>query len=230
MRCIGLLGGMSFEGSAVYYRLINETVRQRLGGLHSADLLLHSVDFQTIVDLQKFGDWQTAGEVLANTARRLEGAGAQAVLVCAVTMHKVADRIEDAIGVPFLHIVDVTARRLIAAGCRRPLLLATRYTMEGDFYPARMRRHGIEIMVPDDAGRDLTHGIIFDELCAGQVLDRSRSALIDLVAAAAGQGADSVILGCTELCLILHPDRLPVPGFDSTQIHADAAVDFALGS
>ena len=141
MRCIGLLGGMSFEGSAVYYRLINETVRQRLGGLHSADLLLHSVDFQTIVDLQKFGDWQTAGEVLANTARRLEGAGAQAVLVCAVTMHKVADRIEDAIGVPFLHIVDVTARRLIAAGCRRPLLLATRYTMEGDFYPARMRRH-----------------------------------------------------------------------------------------
>lgn len=228
MRCIGLLGGMSFEGSAVYYRLINEAVRERLGGLHSAELLMHSVDFQTIVGFQKAGDWQAAGAVLARNALRLQAAGADAVLVCAVTMHKVAPQIEEAIDVPFLHIGDATAERLIAAGCRRPLLLATRYTMEGDFYPARMQRHGIEIMVPDAAGRDLTHGIIFEELCAGKVVDRSRTALTDLVATAARQGADSVILGCTELCLILDPARLALPGFDSTQIHADAAMAFAL--
>lgn len=229
MRCIGLLGGMSFEGSTVYYRLINEAVRHRLGGLHSAELLMHSVDFQTIVGFQKTGDWQAAGELLARNAQRLQRAGAEAVLVCAVTMHKVAPQIEEAIDVPFLHIVDATADRLIDAGCRRPLLLATRYTMEGDFYPARMQRYGIEIMVPDAAGRDLTHGIIFEELCAGKLLHRSRQALNDLVSAAARQGADSVILGCTELCLILDPARLPLPGFDSTQIHADAAVAFALG-
>lgn len=228
MRKIGLIGGMSFEGSAVYYRQINEAVRARLGDLHSAEMMLYSVDFQKIVDMQKAGDWQGAGDYLADVGRRLEAAGAEAVLICAVTMHLVAPQVETALSVPFLHIVDATAARLKAAGHRRPLLLATRYTMENGFYPARMAQHGIEVMVPDAEGRTLTHDIIFNELCAGKVLETSRAALIALVDQARQQGADSVIFGCTEICLILEVDKLPLPGFDSTAIHVDAAVDFLL--
>ncbi|PDT05950.1 aspartate racemase [Rhizobium chutanense] len=229
MRRIGLIGGMSFEGSAVYYRQINEAVRRKLGNLHSAELLLYSVDFQNIVDMQKAGRWDEAGKYLADVARRLESAGAEGVLMCAVTMHLVAEPIEAALGVPFLHIVDATADRLKAAGCRKPLLLATRYTMENGFYPERMAKHGIDVMVPDAGGRTQTHNIIFDELCAGKVLDPSRKALIALVEKAKSEGADSVIFGCTEICLILETDKLPLPGFDSTAIHTEAAVAFALG-
>ncbi|RQR25120.1 aspartate/glutamate racemase family protein [Burkholderia sp. Bp9143] len=229
MRKIGLIGGMSFEGSAVYYRKINEAVRERLGDLHSAELILHSVDFQKIVDMQKAGQWGDAGWYLANVARGLEGAGAECVMICAVTMHLVADVVEDSVEVPFIHIVDETARRLKAAGCRRPLLLATRYTMENGFYPARMARHGIDVMVPDADGRALTHNIIFDELCAGKVLNRSHEALISLIERAKADGADAVIFGCTEICLILDTDNLSLPGFDSTAIHVDAAVEFAIG-
>lgn len=229
MRKIGLIGGMSFEGSAVYYRKINEAVRQRLGDLHSAELLLHSVDFQTIVDMQKSGRWDDAGKRLSKVARDLEGAGAECVMICAVTMHLVADAVESSVTVPFIHIVDETARRLKAAGCRRPLLLATRYTMENGFYPARMERHDIDVMVPDADGRALTHNIIFEELCAGRVLERSREALIELIEKAKAEGADSVIFGCTEICLILDTDALPLSGFDSTAIHVDAAVEFAIG-
>ncbi|MEI4488605.1 aspartate/glutamate racemase family protein [Frigidibacter sp. MR17.14] len=228
MRKIGLIGGMSFEGSAIYYRQINEAVRARLGELHSAEMMLWSVDFQKIVDMQKASDWQGAGDYLADVGRRLEVAGAEAVLICAVTMHLVAPQVETALSVPFLHIVDATAARLKAAGHRRPLLLATRYTMENGFYPARMAQHGIEVMVPDVEGRTLTHDIIFNELCAGKVLETSRAALIALVDQARQQGADSVIFGCTEICLILEVDKLPLPGFDSTAIHVDAAVDFLL--
>lgn len=228
MRKIGLIGGMSFEGSAVYYRKINEAVRARLGDLHSAEMMLYSVDFQKIVDMQKAGDWQGAGDYLADVGRRLEAAGAEAVLICAVTMHLVAPQVEAALSVPFLHIVDATAARLKAAGHRRPLLLATRYTMENGFYPARMAQHGIEVMVPDAEGRTVTHDIIFNELCAGKVLEASRAALIALVDQARRQGADSVIFGCTEICLILEVDKLPLPGFDSTAIHTDAAADFLL--
>ncbi|GAB3625612.1 aspartate/glutamate racemase [Pandoraea terrae] len=226
---IGLIGGMSFEGSSVYYRKINEAVRERLGDLHSAELLLYSVDFQTIVDMQKAGRWDDAGRRLSEVARSLEGAGAECVMICAVTMHLVADAVEEAVDVPFIHIVDETARRLKASGCRRPLLLATRYTMENGFYPARMKRHGIDVMVPEADGRTLTHNIIFDELCAGKVLDHSRDALISLIEIAKADGADAVIFGCTEICLILDADRLPLPGFDSTGIHVDAAVEFAIG-
>lgn len=228
MRRIGLIGGMSFEGSAVYYRQINEAVRARLGDLHSAEMMLWSVDFQKIVDMQKAGDWQGAGAYLADVGRRLEAAGAEAVLICAVTMHLVAPQVEAALRVPFLHIVDATAARLQAAGHRRPLLLATRYTMENGFYPARMAQHGIEVMVPDALGRAVTHDIIFNELCAGKVLETSRAALMRLIERARQQGADSVIFGCTEICLILEVDKLPLPGFDSTAIHADAAVEFLL--
>lgn len=228
MRKVGLIGGMSFEGSALYYRKINEAVQQRLGGLHSADLIMHSVDFQTIVDMQKSDRWDDAGRYLASVAQGLERAGADCVMMCAVTMHLVASAVEEAVSVPFIHIVDVTAEKLKAAGYRRPLLLATRYTMENGFYPARMAKHGIEVMTPDAEGRTLTHDIIFNELCLGKVLDTSRDALLQLVEHAKGNGADSLIFGCTEIGMILDVTGCPVPAFDSTDIHAMAAVDFAL--
>ncbi|NQE61446.1 amino acid racemase [Caulobacter sp. RHG1] len=229
MRTIGLLGGMSFEGSATYYRLINEGVRDQLGGLNSADTVLRSVNFDKIVEMQKAGRWDDAGQYLAQAAQGLERAGAECVMICAVTMHLVADAVEAATALPFIHIVDETARRLSANGRQRPLLIATRYTMENGFYQARMAKQGIEVIVPDEAGRLAAHDIIFNELCQGKILDTSRQVLIDLIATAKVAGADSVIFGCTEIGLILDPDALPLPGFDSTVIHADAAVAFALG-
>ena len=228
MRKVGLIGGMSFEGSTLYYRKINEAVQQRLGGLHSADLIMHSVDFQTIVDMQKSDRWDDAGRYLASVAQGLERAGADCVMMCAVTMHLVAPAVEEAVSVPFIHIVDVTADKLKAAGCHRPLLLATRYTMENGFYPTRMAKHGIEVVVPDAEGRTLTHDIIFNELCLGKVLDTSRDSLLQLVEDAKMNGADSLIFGCTEIGMILDVAGSPVPAFDSTDIHAMAAVDFAL--
>jgi aspartate racemase len=229
MRKIGLIGGMSFESSAVYYRMVNEAVRERLGGLHSAEVLMHSVDFQKIVDLQKAGRWDEAARRLSDVARGLEAAGADCVLICTNTMHLIADAVAASVDVPLINIIDETALRLKAAGSRRPLLLATRYTMEHGFYADRMRAHGIEVAVPDADGRTLTHNVIFDELCAGKVLDSSREALIALIEQAKAEGADAVILGCTEICLILDPARLPLPAFDSTAIHAESAVEFALG-
>jgi aspartate racemase len=228
MRTIGLIGGMSFEASALYYRLINEAVRDRLGGWRSAELLLHSVDFEGIVELQQAGRWAEAGTRLAGVARGLEAAGAQCVLICANTMHIVADAVEAAIEAPLIHIIDETAAHLQAAGRRRPLLLATRYTMEHGFYAERMARHGVEVLVPDDDGRTAVHDIIYNELCAGVVLEASRDVLLAQIESAKARSADSVILGCTELGLILDADALPLPGFDTTAIHAQAAVDFAL--
>ncbi|MDK1378399.1 MULTISPECIES: aspartate/glutamate racemase family protein [unclassified Sinorhizobium] len=229
MRKIGLIGGMSFESSAVYYRMVNEAVRERLGALHSAEVLLHSVDFQKIVDLQKAGRWDDAAQRLSDVARGLKAAGAQCVLICTNTMHLIADQVQASVDVPLINIIDETAERLKLAGSRKPLLLATRYTMEHGFYAERMKRHGIELMVPDADGRTLTHNVIFDELCAGKVLEPSRQALVALIEKAKAEGADAVILGCTEICLILDPANLPLPGFDSTAIHAEAAVEFALG-
>ncbi|MBP1883197.1 aspartate/glutamate racemase family protein [Sinorhizobium mexicanum] len=229
MRKIGLIGGMSFESSAVYYRMVNEAVRERLGALHSAEVLLHSVDFQKIVDLQKAGRWDDAAQRLSDVARGLKAAGAQCVLICTNTMHLIADEVQASVDVPLINIIDETAARLKAAGSRKPLLLATRYTMEHGFYAERMKGHGIELMVPDADGRTLTHNVIFDELCAGKVQEPSRKALVALIETAKAEGADAVILGCTEICLILDPANLPLPGFDSTAIHAEAAVEFALG-
>ena len=228
MRKIGLIGGMSFESSAVYYRLVNEAVRQALGGLASAEVLLHSVNFAEIVALQKAGRWDEAGRVLGDVALGLEKAGAGCVLICTNTMHLVADAVAARIGVPLIHIIDETADALRAAGRKRPLLLATRYTMEHGFYSERMAARGIEVMVPDAADRTVTHDIIFNELCAGDVLDSSRQAMFAIIDRARANGADSVILGCTEICLLLDPSALALPGFDSTAIHADAAVRFAL--
>ncbi len=228
MRKIGLIGGMSFESSVVYYKLINEMVRERLGELHSAEVLLHSVDFQTIVDMQKAGRWDEAARRLADVAASLEGAGAACALICTNTMHLIAPEVQSAIGIPLIDIIDETAAAIRRAGLSRPLLLATRYTMEHGFYTDRMASHGLDVMVPGADDRTTVHNIIFSELCAGRVLDSSREALFAIIALAVAEGADSIILGCTEICLILDPETLPLPGFDSTRIHACAAVRFAL--
>lgn len=228
LRTIGLIGGMSFEGSAVYYRLINEGVRERLGGLHSAEMLMHSVDFQDIVDMQKTDRWNDAAERLCAAARGLEDSGAKCLLICANTMHIVADAVEASVGIPLINIIDATAKRLKLARKNKPLLLATTYTMEHGFYAERMKRHNVEVILPSLEGRLATHDIIFNELCVGKVRDASRDTLTALVEKAIAEGADSVILGCTELGLILDPNS--IGGFDSTRIHVDAAVDFALGA
>jgi aspartate racemase len=229
MQTIGLIGGMSFESSAVYYRLINEMVRERLGGLASADLLMHSVNFDEIVAMQKAGDWDAAANRLGDVALHLQIAGARCMLICTNTMHLIADQVASRISVPLVHIIDETAKSLKAAGRKRPLLLATRYTMEHGFYADRMKRLGIDIVVPEAADRTSVHDIIFNELCAGKVLDSSRDKLMHIIERERAKGADSIILGCTEICLILDPRRLPLPGFDTTEIHARAAVEFALG-
>ncbi len=231
MRTIGLIGGMSWESTAIYYRLVNERVRERAGGLHSARVLLWSFDFDDIARRQASGDWAGAGDALAGAARGLERGGAEVLVLCTNTMHKVADAIVAATTLPFIHLADVTASAIRAAGCRRPLLLATRYTMEDDFYVGRLRlRHGIEAVVPDVQGRGLVHGVIYDELCRGIVRDGSREAILGVVDQARAEGADGVILGCTELGMILDQSHCPEPVFDTTRLHADAAVDFALAA
>ena len=228
MKTIGLIGGMSFESTAVYYQTLNKLVRERVGGLASAEILLHSVNFAEIVALQKAGDWTKAGDRLASIASGLEAAGADCILICTNTMHKVADRVRSSLGVPLIDIIEETAGALSRAGKNRPLLLATRYTMEDGFYHRAMHRAGIEVMVPAEPDRTRVHDIIFDELCAGKVIDTSRTQLLDIIARAAVAGADSVILGCTEICMILDPQDLPLPGFDSTAIHCAAATRFSL--
>jgi aspartate racemase len=227
MKTIGLIGGMSWESTAVYYANLNRMARAAYGGLASADILLRSVNFDEIVALQKAGRWDRAAAILADAAAKLEKAGADCVLICTNTMHKVADEIEEAVSIPLLHIIDETALALKATGKRKPLLLATRYTMEDGFYHRRFATHGLEVATPDEAGRARAHAIIFEELCAGHVLDGSRADLTALVETAKDQGCDSVILGCTEICLSLDPNKTPLPGFDSTAIHCRAAARFA---
>lgn len=229
MRMIGLIGGMSWESTAVYYRRINEQVRERLGGLHSADVVMRSLNFANIVDLQQADAWDEAGQTLADIARDLRKAGAGCLLICTNTMHKLADTVQNAVSIPLLHITDVTGQAVASAGCRRPLLLATRYTMEQDFYLSQLRgKHGLSPMVPDAADRTAVHDIIFNELCCGVVRENSRQRYLDIIATAKAAGADSVILGCTEIGLLIGPQHLDLPTFDSTLLHADAAVAFAM--
>ena len=226
---IGLIGGMSWESTAVYYRLLNEAAREAGGGLASADILLHSVDFAEVVALQKAGRWDRCAELLADSARRLEAGGARCVLICTNTMHIVAPAVSAAVSIPVIDIIDQTGAALKAAGRSRPLLLATRYTMEHGFYADRMEAlHGLRPLVPEAEDRALVHGIIFDELCQGKVLEASRRAMLGVIARGRAAGADSVILGCTEICLLLDPARLELPGFESTAIHVAAAHRFAL--
>ena len=228
MAVIGLIGGMSWESTLVYYRLLNEGVRAKKGGQHSADILMRSVDFAAIVALQKAGRWDEAGETLAAIAASLEQGGADCVLICTNTMHLVADAVRQAITVPLIDIITETGAAIRAKGYSRPLLLATRYTMENGFYAERMRAaSGIEVMVPAAAeDRGLVHDVIFAELCQGIVRPASRDAIRDVVESGRAAGADCVILGCTELCLLLDEATLGLPVFDSTRIHAEAALAF----
>lgn len=229
MKTIGLLGGMSWESTIPYYRLINEGIKARLGGLHSASLLLHSVDFHEIEACQSSGDWDKAGEILASAAAGLERAGAEGIVLCTNTMHKVADQIEDRCSVPFLHIADATARAIQKQNLQLVALLGTRYTMEQDFYRGRMRdAHGIETCVPDGEDRARVNQIIFDELCRGTFSEPSRTYFIDLIARMANQGAQGVIFGCTEIGLLVSQDQSPIPVFDTAALHAADVVDFML--
>jgi aspartate racemase len=228
MRTIGLLGGMSWESSALYYRLLNEGVRDRAGGFHSAPCLMSSVDFAVIEDMQGRGAWEEAGELLAQEAVALERAGAQGLVLCTNTMHKVADAITARVTIPLLHVVDVVATAIRAAGIGTVALTGTRFTMEDPFYRDRLATHGITALVPTEADRRVVHDVIYDELVVGVIRDESRAAYREIIARMVSRGAEGVILGCTEIELLVSPADCPVPAFPSTQLHAQAAVDFVL--
>ena len=229
MKTIGLLGGMSWESTLPYYRHINEAVRERLGGLHSARLVLYSLDFHEIEALQRQGDWAAAGTLLADAARRLESAGADFLLLCTNTMHKVADAIEAASALPLLHIADPTAAAIQAAGLQRVGLLGTRFTMEQPFYRERLEdRHGIQVLVPDEPDRAEVHRVIYEELCRGVVSEASRQAYRQVISRLVARGAQAVILGCTEIGLLVRADDAEVPLFDTCVLHAQAAAERAL--
>ena len=223
-----MLGGMSWESSAEYYRLANELVRERLGGLHSARCLLASVDFADIEALQVAGEWEAAGKVLAETARGLEAGGADLLLLCTNTMHKVADQVQDAVRIPLLHIGDVAAKAVTEAGLRTVGLLGTAFTMEQDFYVDRLAAHGLTVLVPDAADRADVHRIIYDELCLGVVLDESRQLYRDVIERLVQAGAQGIVLGCTEIELLVSKKDSSVPVFPTTLLHVQAAVDASL--
>ncbi|WP_219595158.1 aspartate/glutamate racemase family protein [Aeromonas veronii] len=231
MKCIGLLGGMSWESTVSYYQALNRGVRAQLGGLHSARVLLNSVDFAAIERLQHAGDWPATARLLAAEARKLQDGGADFLLIGTNTMHKVAPEIEAAIDIPLLHIADATAAKLQADGITRVGLLGTRFTMEQDFYKGRLQdRFGLAVLVPAEAERELVHRIIYDELCLGEIRESSRAEYLAIIEGLAAAGAEAVILGCTEIALLVGDARAAVPLYDTTAIHAEAAVALALAS
>ena len=229
MKTLGLLGGMSWESTVPYYRIVNETVRERLGGLHSARLILYSVDFYAIERLQQAGAWDEAGRILADAARSLEAAGVEGLALCTNTMHKVAAAIEAAVTIPLLHIADPTAEAIHRAGLTTVGLLGTRFTMEQDFYRGRLTdRHGLAVIVPDAADREIVHRVIYEELCLGRVREDSRARYCQIMQRLVEAGAEGIILGCTEIALLVGPAEAPVPIFDTTRLHARAAAAWAL--
>jgi aspartate racemase len=228
MRRIGLIGGMSWESTAEYYRLLNEGVRDRLGGLHSAECLVYSVDFAAVEAMQVCGRWDEAGALLGEAARTLETAGAELLVLCTNTMHKVADAVEAAVSIPFLHLADTTADAVLAAGLTRVGLLGTGFTMEQPFYRDRLAGHGLEVWVPGRDDRALVHRVIYDELCVGVVRDESRSAYRRVIEGLVARGAEGVVLGCTEIELLISAEDSPVPVFPTTRLHVRAALDRAL--
>jgi aspartate racemase len=227
-RVIGMLGGMSWESTIHYYSYANEMVRDRLGGLHSARILMASVDFAEIEAMQTSGRWQEAGEVLANLAAGLQAAGAEAILICANTMHKVADQVEAAVDIPLIHLADATARAVIAAGLSEVALLGTAFTMEQAFYRDRLESFGLTVSVPDADDRARVHRIIYDELCVGDIRAESREFHRNLIKRLVDRGAQGVILGCTELEMLIGRDDSPVPVFPTARLHVEAAVDWSL--
>ncbi|MEL7022180.1 MAG: aspartate/glutamate racemase family protein [Pseudomonadota bacterium] len=229
MKRLGLIGGMSWESTATYYQLLNEGIRNRMGGLHSAELLLWSFDFAEIEALQAAGDWQRATTRMIEVAKALEHASADALLICTNTMHRMAEAIEESCDIPLLHIADATAVAIKARDSHNPLLLGTRFTMEQDFYKGRLLAcHGIDVRIPEMDEREVIHRIIYDELCQGEVRTDSRSAYQEIIERAVSDGADSVILGCTEIGLLIEQQGFEIPVFDTTTLHVDAALNFML--
>ena len=230
MRRLGLIGGMSWQSTAIYYRHLNEMARQRLGDLHSADLLMRSLDFADVAERQHRGDWDGLADILVAAGRELESAGAKALVLCTNTMHLLAERIEAAVAIPLIHIADATAAAIKQSPARNPALLATRFTMERDFYRGRLLSdHGLPTVIPDEAGRSTVHRIIYEELCEGVVRPDSKRQYIDEVGQLRKQGADGVILGCTEITMLIGQEDFDIPVFDTTWLHSKAAMDFALG-
>jgi aspartate racemase len=228
MRTIGLLGGMSWESSAEYYRLLNQRTRELRGGLHSARCVLYSLDFAEVERMQAEGRWGEAAEVLAEAARALEAAGADLLLLCTNTMHKVADEVAAAVGIPLVHLVDVTAEAVRAAGLQRVGLLGTAFTMEQEFYRGRLEHHGLKVLIPDVDQRRVIHRVIYEELCLGIVREESREAYRAVIRELVAAGAEGVVLGCTEIELLIGADDSPVPVFPTTRLHVEAAVALAL--
>ncbi len=229
MKTIGLIGGMSWESTSTYYNLINEGIKQNLGGLHSAKIAMYSVDFDEIEKLQRQGGWQETASLLGDAAKSVESAGADFLLICTNTMHKVADEIGSSVSIPLLHIADATAQQLSKDEMKRVGLLGTRFTMEQDFYKKRLHEnHGIEVLTPEEADRQVMHDIIYKELCLGIINDESRELVLKIIDSLRKQGAECIILGCTEIPLLVKQKHTEVPLYDTTAIHAGAAVNYAL--
>jgi aspartate racemase len=229
VKTLGLIGGISAESTTVYYRELTRLVRERLGGLHSCELVMWSVDFAPVAALQAEDDWEATGAILANAARKLEAAGAQAIVICANTMHLNAPHIRAAVSAPVIHIADATAAALKARDVTRPLLLATRFTMEKTFYRDRLAELGLPALTPEKADRDRLHAIIYDELCQGVIRPESKTVVLEMIERGRAAGADGIIFGCTEIGLLLDPADMPLPTVDTAVAHCEAAVDFALG-
>ena len=230
MRTLGLIGGMTWHSTVDYYRLINEGVHERLGGSHSAELLLLSIDFEPIEELQGRGDWAGMAKLMGEWARRLEAAGAEGLVICTNTMHRLADSVTGAVSVPLIHIADATAGAIKEKGVATVGLLGTRYTMEMDFYRGRLEKeHGLKVLIPEEPGRTAVHDIIYRELAQGVVREGSRQAYVEVIRGLKRRGAQGVILGCTEIPLLIKAADSPIPVFDTTALHAAAAVEFALG-
>lgn len=229
MKTIGLIGGMSWESTQTYYRLINQRVRDELGGLHSPKLVLYSVDFAEIEALQRQGNWDAAGEILGAAGQSVESAGAEFLVLCTNTMHKVASQIERAVSIPLLHIADATANVLKKDGVTCVGLLGTRFTMEQEFYLGRLRDHGIQVIVPDEPQRESIHSVIYNELCQGVIKSNSKAEYLGVVASLAERGAQGIILGCTEIGLLIEGSDTDIKLYDTTEIHAEQAVQHALG-
>lgn len=230
MKTIGMIGGMSWESSIEYYRLVNEEVKHQLGGLHSAQCLMYSVDFEEIERYQHQGEWQRATDIMIDAAQRLERGGADFVVICTNTMHKMADEVQSAIDIPLLHIVDAAARAVRSNGIQKAGLLGTRFTMEGDFYSGRLKSHGLDVLIPDEADREIVHRVIYKELVLGKILLSSRDEFQRIILKLKLQGAEAIILGCTEIGLLIKNDDTSLPVFDTTREHALATVDVALGN
>lgn len=229
MKTIGLIGGMSWESSLEYYRIINEQVNEKLGGLHSAKILMYSVDFEEIEKLQHEGNWDEATKIMIDAAKRLEKGGADFVVICTNTMHKMADNVQNNIKIPLLHIADVTAEKIKAKGLKKIGLLGTKFTMEEDFYKGRlMKKYNLEVIIPDEKERKIAHDIIYNELCLGLTKQSSKDQFIRIINKLVDNGAEAVILGCTEIPLLVQQKDVKVLLFDTTRIHAESSVEYAL--